>query len=131
MSITAPKPLGLRSADGQKKLPAALLTTMSSRPSSRIVRSTAASTASGWRTSAASGRQRRPVAAAICSAAAARFSGLRLTIATSAPCRARASAIPRPIPVPPPVIRATLPENKDSRKMLMVGVTQGRSGFPA
>ena len=34
MSMTVPKPLGLRSAEGQKKLPAALLTTMSSPPSS-------------------------------------------------------------------------------------------------
>ncbi len=65
MSMTAPNPLGLSSAEGQKKLPAALLTTMSRPPSSRTARSTAESTASLWRTSATSGRQRRLVVAAI------------------------------------------------------------------
>src|SRR5438552_1899212 len=39
------------------------------------------------------------------------FSNLRPATATLAPSRANASAIARPIPVPPPVISATLPES--------------------
>ena len=61
----------------------------------------------------------RPVAAVSCSAAVVRFSCLRLTIATSAPCRAKASAIPLPIPVAPPVINATLPRKRSLLKILM------------
>ncbi len=40
------------------------------------------------------------------------FSNRRPATATLAPSRANASAIARPIPVPPPVISATLPESR-------------------
>src|SRR5262249_31013804 len=47
------------------------------------------------------------------------LSCFRLRIATSAPCLARASAMPRPMPVPPPVTSATFPSNSRSRKTLI------------
>ena len=51
----------------------------------------------------------RTPAAAISSAAGSRCSRRRLTMATSQPYLARARAIPRQIPVPPPVTSATRP----------------------
>ena len=70
MSMTVPNPFGLSLADGQKKLPAALLTSRSSDPSSATTRLTAAPTASGWRTSATIGRHRWLVDSPISLAAA-------------------------------------------------------------
>ena len=51
-------------------------------------------------------KARRPVPA-ISASAAATPSGLRSQIATSAPARASASAMARPIPCAPPVTNAT------------------------
>uniref|UniRef100_A0A6B0UVT4 Uncharacterized protein n=1 Tax=Ixodes ricinus TaxID=34613 RepID=A0A6B0UVT4_IXORI len=97
---------------GLMKLPAALFTTMSGRPSSFSQRSTAAATASGFLTSAATGkiwRQGfRPVLSLISLAVLSNTSCFLLTMATFAPSCANISVIPLPMPVPPPVIKATL-----------------------
>ena len=63
-------------------------------------------TAAGSRTSAAFAIARTPTARSS-AAVGSRCSILRLVIATSQPCAANASAMPRQMPVPPPVISAT------------------------
>uniref|UniRef100_A0A147BT71 Putative secreted protein n=1 Tax=Ixodes ricinus TaxID=34613 RepID=A0A147BT71_IXORI len=93
---------------GLMKLPAALFTTMSGRPSSFSQRSTAAATASGFLTSAATGKIFRPVLSLISLAVLSNTSCFLLTMATFAPSCANISVIPLPMPVPPPVIKATL-----------------------
>ena len=57
ISTTVPKPLGDNSSAGQRKLPAAPLTTISILPKCSIVCATAFSTSSGLRTSAATGNR--------------------------------------------------------------------------
>jgi hypothetical protein len=63
-------------------------------------------TAAGSRTSATFATARTPSARSS-AAVGSRCSILRLAIATSHPWRANASAMPRQMPVPPPVISAT------------------------
>ena len=94
MSMTVPNPFGLSFSDGQKKFPAALLTSRSTEPSSATTRLTAAPTASLWRTSATIPRHRLPVDSLISLAAALMFSSLRLAIATSAPKPGKCQANP-------------------------------------
>ena len=62
----------------------------------------------------------------ISSAAFWHFSTFRLAITTVAPSKANSVVMDRPIPVPPPVTRATLFLNKSSRKQLFqLGGTAG------
>src|SRR5690606_24642752 len=79
-------------------------------PSVRQTSSAAASAASDWRRSAATGWTRCP-AAFSCRRAASRFSGLRDTMATWAPSRANAAAQASPMPLLPPVTSTTLPSS--------------------
>src|SRR5215813_6698570 len=108
MSVTARQPFGLSSCAATGKLPAALLTSTLTGPSSRSTWSNAAAMASGSRTSIAT-----PIASAptSCTAAipAARCSWPRLATAIAAPSRANSIAIALPKPVPAPVIRTTSP----------------------
>src|SRR3954447_4563809 len=77
-------------------------------PNSSSVRAKAASTAASSPTSHCSARIFRPVAFSV-SAAAAFFATLVPQIAMSAPACAMAWAMPRPMPLLPPVTSATLP----------------------
>src|SRR4030095_1380607 len=113
--ITVFQPLALMSSTLARKEAPALLTMMSTRPMSFAVRSTSPLTASSWRTSTASQKERRP-SFLISSTTGSRFSFLRLQITTSAPARANSTAMERPIPTPPPVTMATFfsSENGDT-----------------
>src|SRR6266508_1712650 len=89
----------------------ALLTRMSIRPSTARVRSTIALTSAELVTSVFMARTRRPSALT----SSATFSALRTWMsgmAMSAPSRAIASTMPRPIPLPPPVTTATVPASR-------------------
>ena len=96
----------------QRKLPAAPLTRMSRRPKVSTVRPTTAATSSGRRTSPVTARERTP-SPVICSAVSWRCSWFRLEIATSHPRDAIANAMPRQMPVPPPVMSAARPASND------------------
>src|SRR3970040_85527 len=113
--ITVFQPLALMSSTLARKEAPALLTMMSSRPISFAVRSTSALTASSWRTSTASQKERRP-SFLISATTGSRFSFLRLQITTSAPALANSMAMERPMPTPPPVTIATFfsSENGDA-----------------
>src|SRR5882724_3874424 len=116
--ITVFQPLALMSSTLARKEAPALLTMMSTRPMSFAVRSTSALTASSWRTSTASQKERRP-SFLISSTTGSRFSFLRLQITTSAPALATSTAMEWPIPTPPPVTMATFfsSENGDAAMM--------------
>src|SRR2546426_424916 len=90
---------------------------MSSRPWSAFTRSTIRATASGSRTFVSTVVTLAPSARRL-AAALSRCSGFRLAMATVAPAAARDVAIPRPMPVPPPVTTATLPARRSGRKTL-------------
>src|SRR6266508_1490289 len=113
--ITVFQPLTLMSSGLARNEAPALLTMMSSRPISFAVRSTSALTASSWRTSRASQKERRP-SLVISATTGSRFSFLRLQITTSAPALANSMAMERPMPTPPPVTMATFfsSENGDA-----------------
>src|SRR5713101_208678 len=104
--MTVFHPLALMSSTLARKEAPALLTMMSRRPISFAVRSTSALTASSWRTSTASQKERRP-SFVISATTGSRFSFLRLQITTSAPALANSMAMERPMPTPPPVTIAT------------------------
>src|SRR4051794_3249645 len=87
---------------GPSSITPALLMTMSSRPSSRTVRSTAATACS--RSVASVSIDRPP----ICSASASRRSLRRAATATVAPSAASARAVASPMPLLAPVTRATV-----------------------
>src|SRR5262250_551425 len=116
--ITVFQPLALMSSTLARNDAPALLTMMSTRPISFAVRSTRPLTASSWRTSTASQKERRP-SFLISSTTGSRFSFLRLQITTSAPALANSTAMERPIPTPPPVTMATFfsRENGDAAMM--------------
>ena len=122
MSTTVPKPLGDSSSARATKLPAAPFTTMSRRPNVSAACATAAATSSGRRTSAATASARTP-SEAISAAVGSRWSAVRLTMATSQPCAARASAMPRQMPVPPPVTSAERPARSE-RSKAETGITR-------
>ncbi len=88
--------------------PPALLTSTSTAPKRSSVASTKARTWSGSRTSQGNAMHSAPSRSS-CARTSASGSGRRPQIATLAPESAKATAVARPIPVPPPVIRATLP----------------------
>src|SRR5262245_24139984 len=113
--ITVFQPFALMSSTLARKDAPALFTMMSRRPISFAVRSTSAFTASSWRTSTTSQKERRP-SFLISSTTGSRFSFLRLQITTSAPARANSTAMERPMPTPPPVTMATFfsSENGDA-----------------
>src|SRR5262249_25065558 len=90
---------------------------MSSRPWSALTRSTIRPMASGSRTFVSMVITRAPSARRL-AAALSRCSGFLLARATVAPALARDPAIPRPMPVPPPVTTATLPARRSGRKTL-------------
>ena len=98
----------------------ALLTRMSTGPSSRSAVATIASTSEETDTSVGMATDRRP-SARISSATESISERVRAATATSAPDSARVEAIARPIPRPPPVTRATRPlsENSGSRSPLI------------
>src|SRR5258708_3003542 len=89
----------------------ALFTSTLSRPNRSTVPFTARSTS---RTCVTSHSIANPAPPAFCTSpiTSRNFSNRRPATATLAPSRANASAIARPIPVPPPVINATLPETR-------------------
>ena len=91
------------------RVPPALLTRMSIRPSSEVVCSISATTASSTFTSVGTARHLREVAARIAAAVVSRSVTVRAAMTTSAPCSARSIAVAAPMPVPPPVTTATLP----------------------
>src|SRR5689334_49674 len=99
---------GVTSTSGPTSAMPALLTMMSRPPSALAVWSTAANTWSRSLTSATNVVALEPISATS-SATAAMPSAVTSTNATSAPSRASLSAIPRPIPRPAPVTRATFP----------------------
>ena len=78
---------------------------------------------------------RMPPAPRMLAAAASSFSCLRPTSMTFAPCSANRSAMRCPMPLPPPVTKATLPPRRFSRKISDTseeyhGRTDGNSGHP-
>ena len=97
----------------------ALFTRMSTRPNASATCAAIPCTCSESRTSASTPSDLRPSASISCTTGStgrwmrsvppATASGSRATIATSAPCSASVSAIPRPMPWLPPVTTATLP----------------------
>src|SRR5437763_1215436 len=93
----------------------ALLTSTSTRPNSSYTASTSGSSSCQWPTWQANAPARLPRArspAATCSHA----SGLRLTIATSAPALEYADAIARPSPRVAPVTSATRPDRSNKSR---------------
>ena len=124
MSTTVPIPFGERFSAKQKKFPAAPLTTMSRRPNACAVCATTASMAAGSRTSPARASACAP-ARCISAAVGSRCSCLRLEIATLQPADANASAMPRQMPVPPPVTRAALPFRRSGWNGLMGPLSDG------
>src|SRR6478736_5530168 len=93
---------------GPSSMTPALLTRVSSRPSSASVRSTAAAACSSLVTSAST-TSAVPPAPAIVAASSASRSRRRATRATAAPSAASLRAVAAPIPLLEPVIRATVP----------------------
>src|SRR5439155_1930945 len=91
----------------------ALLTRISTAPSSRWVRATASRTASPWVTSISTATQ-RPPAAVTRSAASWAAARRRSATATALPSAARAAATAAPMPPPPPVTSATRPDTRRS-----------------
>jgi hypothetical protein len=89
----------------------ALLTRMSSLPIVSRTRSTIALTSAELVTSVFIAMTLRP-SAFTSSATFSAFSTWMSGIAMSAPSRAIASTMPRPMPLPPPVTTATLPANR-------------------
>src|SRR5262245_32091010 len=84
---------------------------MSNRPNARSVVETMASTSEGLRTSPVTVSARTPsrwMSVAVCP----RCSAFRLARTTSHPNDASDSAMPRQMPVPPPVTRAALPASR-------------------
>src|SRR5215472_10690945 len=120
--ITVFQPLALMSSTLARNDAPALLTMMSTRPISFAVRSTRPLTASSWRTSTTSQKERCP-SFLISSTTGSRFSFLRLQITTSAPALANSTAMERPMPTPPPVTMATFfsRENGDAAMTPPVG----------
>src|SRR5712664_3714092 len=89
----------------------ALLTRMSILPNVSRVRSTIVLTSAALVTSVFMARTLRP-SPLTSPATFSAFSTWMSGIATSAPSRAIASTMPRPIPLPPPVTTATLPSSR-------------------
>src|SRR5918992_96378 len=95
---------------GPLSITPALLTTVSSRPSSALTRSTAANACKRSVMSAATTRARPASSAASCSKRSAR----RATSATVAPRAASALAVASPIPLLAPVTSATVPSSRSA-----------------
>src|SRR5581483_6017720 len=95
----------------------ALLTRMSTPPSSASVRPTAVSTEVGSETSTASGSAVPPAAATRPATRSAR-SGSRSAQATAAPAPASAVQIASPSPPPPPVTKATRPVSEKASRLM-------------
>ena len=108
--MTARQPFGERSIAGQRKLPAALLTSSSGGPSSAATRSTQACTASGSRTSVGTASARRAERLAARDGLLERLAPPAADGDGGAVCRER-PANARPMPLPPPVISATFPRD--------------------
>src|SRR6185312_9227586 len=91
----------------------ALLNTQSSPPKRSTARATSAATSRSAETSTRSGARRSAVPRARASATvSARLASLTSPMATRAPSRRKVSALARPMPLPPPVTRATLPSSR-------------------
>src|SRR3954470_16240333 len=111
------------------RMTAALLTRMSSAPSSATVRSTAASTCSRERTS-------QPIAIAvppsrvIASTVSAQSSSRRSLTATCAPSAASLIAVAAPIPRPAPVTSAARPSSRAMRPDRSRSGSEPRAGPP-
>jgi len=99
--------------NGARMLIPALLTRMSTRPSSSMQVRTADSTDARSATSAGADRTFRPVAEAISSAAARSSPAVRAISTTSAPASAKVRAISLPRPLLPPVTIAARPVNSN------------------
>ena len=69
----------------------------------------------------------REPSASISAAVFSSGSGRRPQITTSAPQRAMSSATARPMPVPPPVTRATVPRWTSGRSTSVISYATGRS----
>ena len=112
----ASQPFSLVSSSGEANTPPALLTRMRTGPNSSTVCASAASTCSASRTSVT-----MPSAPSD-TAASAQLSWLRSQIATEAPNAARPAAIPRPMPLPPPVTTATCPVSRMSEGLIAMTI---------
>jgi hypothetical protein len=96
---------------GPSSIMPALLTSVSSRPSSDVVRSTAA-IACCWSVTSASITSAVPPSSRICLARPSSRSTRRAASATAAPSRARYRAVASPMPLDAPVTRATVPSSR-------------------
>src|SRR5262245_48136033 len=101
------------------RVPPALFTRMSTRPSSVTVRSTMRTTCSSSFTSVGTTRHRRPVSRSTALDVRSRSATVRAAMATSAPWAASTAAVAAPMPVPPPVTMATRPSSPN-RSMLVL-----------
>src|SRR6185295_15453801 len=105
----------------------------STRPSAPTVSANARSTAASSETSQRRASTRPPCLRS-CSAAAVFLSSFVPQIHTAAPEAARPSAIPSPMPLFPPVIRATFPVRSNSFAVAMLGLSStaivGRCSAP-
>src|SRR5450759_3873479 len=119
MSITVLKPLAESCSEGQMKLPAAPHTRTSTGPSSDFILASAASSADISRTSATAVQTLAPlpaIKARNSPAALSSFSWVRPQMAILAPSAAKFFAIPRLMPLPPPVTKTVLPLNRSLEK---------------
>lgn len=117
---TARQPFGLMSSAGAVNCPPALLTSTSILPKASSVRSTTSVICCSSRMSAGTARQVAPVASTALRVSSS-GSGRRPQSTMSAPPAARSSAVARPMPVPPPVISATLPACTSGRSTVAAG----------
>ena len=101
------------SSIGGRRLIPAQLTRTSGSPKTSAARSAAVRTPSRVPRSPLTQAARQPSAVSS-STVAASSASLRATITTLAPARARAPAMPRPMPELPPVTRATRPTSENS-----------------
>src|SRR5689334_10480120 len=97
----------------------ALLNTQSSPPKRSTASATSAATSRSAETSTRSAARRSPAPCARASAiVSARVASLTSPMTTRAPSRRKVSALARPMPLPPPVTRATLPSRRPPRALM-------------
>mmetsp|Transcript_1924 Transcript_1924/g.7329 ORF Transcript_1924/g.7329 Transcript_1924/m.7329 type:complete len:243 (-) Transcript_1924:108-836(-) len=109
ISMTVLKPFDDNCSDAARKLPAAEFTRMSSEPKAERAFSTAALQSSGFRMSPATASTRMPSFAKRAAASSKNFCRRPIMTTPLAPWSPNCRAISKPIPLPPPVIKATLP----------------------
>jgi hypothetical protein len=128
ISITVLKPFADSSSARTRTFPAAPQTSTSIGPSSARLRAKAVSSALTSRTSAATAQTRAPSARSS-TAAASSFCCVRPQMATLAPSAPKFFAMPRLMPLPPPVTKTVLPLKASLAKKSVISMSRGLSPF--